>query len=163
MDVTPPPLYANIVHREEIECPISALQQSFGVDPDQPPPEVIGEEVTNIILTNNVFEFEGQCYLQLQGCAMGTKCAPAYASIFMGHVEKTLHAMAGNKVLLWRRFIDDIFLIYGGNREEFDRYMVDINSIHSTIKITSECSPDQVTFLDTTVYKGVRVSDRVEC
>eukprot|EP00731_Ephydatia_muelleri_P005456 Em0002g1632a len=120
-------LVTNFVKREGIECPVSALQQSFGVDPDQPPPEVIGEEVTNIILTNNVFEFEGQCYLQLQGCAMGTKCAPAYASIFMGHVEKTLHAMAGNKVLLWRRFIDDIFLIYGGNREEFDRYMVDIN------------------------------------
>ena len=153
IDVTS--LYTNIVHKEGIECSVSALQQSYGVDPDQPPPEVIGEMI-NIILTNNVFEFEGQYYLQLQGCAMGTKCAPAYASIFMGHVERTLQAMAGDKVLLWRRFIDDIFLIYGGNREEFDRYMVDINGIHPTIKFTSECSPDQVTFLDTTVYKGER-------
>ena len=34
--------------------------------------------------------------------------------------------------------------------------MVDINGIHHTIKFTSECSTDQVTFLDTTVYKGER-------
>ena len=87
---------------------------------------------------------------------MGTKCAPAYASIFMGHVEETLQAMAGDKVLLWRRFIDDIFLVYGGTREQFDQYMAEINGIHPTIKFTSECSNVQVTFLDMAVHKGER-------
>eukprot|EP00731_Ephydatia_muelleri_P027522 Em0019g395a len=153
IDVTS--LYTNIIHREGIECSVSALQHSYSTDPDQPPPEVIGEMI-NIILTNNVIEFEGQIYLQLQGCAMGTKCAPAYASIFMGHVEKTLQVMAGDKVLLWRRFIDDIFLVYGGTREQFNQYMAEINGIHPTIKFTSECSDEQVTFLDVAVHKGER-------
>ena len=87
---------------------------------------------------------------------MGTKCAPAYASIFMGHVEKTLQTMAGDKVLLWRRFIDDILLVYGGTREQFDQYMAEINGIHPTIMFTSECSDEQVTFLEVAVHKGER-------
>ena len=146
-------LYTNIIHwGEGIECLVSALQHLYGTDPDQPPPEVIGEMI-NVILTNNVIEFEGQIYLQLQGCAMGTECAPAYASIFIGHVEEMLQAMAGDKVLLWRRFIDDIFLVYGGTREQFDQYMVEING---AIKFTPECSDDKVTFLDMAVHKGER-------
>ncbi|KAL5463420.1 hypothetical protein EMCRGX_G032315 [Ephydatia muelleri] len=84
---------------------------------------------------------------------MGTKCAPAYASIFMGHVEKTLQTMAGDKVLLWRWFIDDILLVYGGTREQFDQYMAEINGIHPTIMFTSECSDEQVTFLEVAVHK----------
>ena len=47
-------------------------------------------------------------------------------------------------------------LRYRGEREQFDQYMVNINQIHPTIKFTSECSPQQVTFLDLTVYKGER-------
>ena len=59
-------------------------------------------------------------------------------------------------MLLWRRFIDDILLAYGGTREQFDQYMVEINGIHPTIKFTSECSDEQVTFLDVAVHKGER-------
>eukprot|EP00731_Ephydatia_muelleri_P007413 Em0003g1661a len=80
----------------------------------------------------------------------------------MGHVEKTLRTMAGDKVLLWRRFIDDIFLVYGGTREQFDQYMAEINGIHPTIKFTSECSDEQVTFLDVAVHKG-RLSKKLKC
>ena len=154
IDVTS--LYTNILHTEGIDCAISALQQAYERDPDHPPPTVIGEMI-KIVLMNNVIEFEGHFYLQIQGCAMGTRLAPSYASIFMGHMEVTLQAMAGaERILLWRRYIDDIILFYRGEREQFDQYMVNINQIHPTIKFTSECSPQQVTFLDLTVYKGER-------
>lgn len=66
---------------------------------------------------------------------MRTRCAPSYASIFMGHMEETLQTMAKEGiVLLWTRYIDDIFLIYGRNREQFASYLTDINRIHPTIK-----------------------------
>ena len=62
IDVTS--LYTNIIHwGDGIECSVSALQHLYGTDPDQPPPEVIGD----VILTHNVIEFEGQIYLHLQG------------------------------------------------------------------------------------------------
>ena len=37
-----------------------------------------------LILTLSNFVFSGTNYLQKKGCAMGTKCAPSYANIFMG-------------------------------------------------------------------------------
>ena len=157
IDVTS--LYTNIPHGEGINCSVSALQKSYDLDPDQPPPQVIGEMI-NVVLSNNVIEFEGRHYLQLMGCAMGTRCAPSYASIIMGHVEETLQTMAGEGlVLFWRRYIDDIFLVYGGEREQFDSYRADINKIHPTIKFTAECNSDQATFLDITAYKGERFKE----
>ena len=44
-----------------------------------------------LILTLNNFIFNCKTYLQIKGCAMGTKCAPTYANIFMGMFEKKLH------------------------------------------------------------------------
>ena len=46
-----------------------------------------------------------QFYLQIQGTAMGTKMAPAYANLFMGKLEDHLNNLAPNH---WKRFIDDI-------------------------------------------------------
>ena len=40
-------------------------------------------ELIEIILKKDVFEFDNKYYLQIQGTAMGTKMAPAYAYPFM--------------------------------------------------------------------------------
>ena len=148
-------LYTNIIHEEGIQQAIQALHSTYNVDPDQPPPEIVGE-MLKFILTNNVFEFEGQPYLQLQGCAMGSKCSPSYACLFMGNLELQLQSMGGNKILLWLRYIDDIFLIWNGSQTEFNLYLEEINKIHRTIKFTAECSDKEINFLDTTLYKGSR-------
>ena len=39
-----------------------------------------------LTLTNSVFNCKK--YLQIQGCAMGTICALAYANIYMDHFER---------------------------------------------------------------------------
>ena len=62
-------------------------------------------------------------------------------------------------MLFWQRYIDDIFLVYGGEQEQFDSYLADINKIHPTIKFTAECNSDQATFLDVTAYKGERFKE----
>ena len=41
-----------------------------------------------LILTLNNFVFNNHFFLQTKGCEMGTKCAPTYANIFMGHFEE---------------------------------------------------------------------------
>ena len=87
---------------------------------------------------------------------MGTKMAPAYANIFMGNLEEQLLSEGSDKILLWKRFIDDIFVIWNGSEAEFKSYMETINALHSTIKFTHECSAHEITFLDVTLYKGSR-------
>ena len=153
IDVTS--LYTNIRHEDGIEATVEALHATYAKDEDQPPPEVIGD-MLRFILTHNVFEFEEKYFLQLQGCTMGSKCSPSYACIYMGLVEKTLQFLGGEKIALWKRYIDDIFVIYNGSKDEFACFMSQINTLYDTIKFTYECDFQQLNFLDTTVYKGSR-------
>ena len=44
-------------------------------------------KMAEFVLKNNYFEFTGKFKKQLSGTAIGTKFAPAYASIFMNEVE----------------------------------------------------------------------------
>ena len=103
-------LYTNIPHLDGKTAAVQFLSQIEDPDPRQPPSEVIGELI-DIVLQNNVFEFDGKFYLQRQGTAMGTKMAPAYANIFMGNLEPTLQAEGQKNILIWKRFIDDIFIV----------------------------------------------------
>ena len=111
----------------------------------------------NLVLKNIVFEFNEQFYLQIQGTAMGTKMAPAYANLFMGKLEEHLLHLAQDHIHTWNRFIDDIFTIWTGTKTEFEQYLHTINNqIHQTIKFTHEISDTELTFLDITLYKGDR-------
>ena len=82
-------------------------------------PEVLAQ-LTEIVL-NNVFEFN-EYYLQIQGTAMGTKMAPAYANLFMGKLEEKLRELGEPNILIWKRFIDDIFIIWSCSESEFTMY-----------------------------------------
>ena len=147
-------LYTNIPHDEGKRFAMEALANSDPT-PGQPPPEVIGELI-DLVLKNNIFEFDGKHYLQIQGTAMGTKMAPAYANLFMGKIEDQLRSIGGDNILLWKRFIDDIFLVWTGTEDELRMFLSDINKVHRTIQFTWEISHSEITFLDTTLYKGPR-------
>ena len=110
----------------------------------------------NLVLKNNVFEFNEQFYLQIQGTAMGTNMAPAYANLFMGKLEQLIN-LAPNHIHTWKRFVDDTFIIWTETTAEFEEYMHTINQIHPTIKFTHEVSDMELTFLDVTLYKGDRL------
>ena len=50
----------------------------------------------------------------------------------------------------------ELFVVYDGTTSEFETYMAEINLLYDTIKFTHEASFEEVSFLDTTVYKGPR-------
>ena len=103
-------LYTNIPHEEGIQNVLHFLtnHEECYKHPEQSNPEILGE-LMNLVLKNNVFEFNDQFYLQKQGTAMGTKMAPAYANLFMGKLEEHLLHLAQNHIHTWKRFIDEIF------------------------------------------------------
>ena len=84
MDVTS--LYTNIPHSDGIKACEEAWDER---DIKDPPTQTLVKLLTLVLKCNN-FEFNGQHYLQVQGTAMGTKMAPAYANMFMGRLEKQL-------------------------------------------------------------------------
>ena len=90
---------------------------------------------------------------------MDTKMAPAYVNLFMGKLEKKLKELDKPHIMLWKQFIDDIFVIWTGSTSKFTTYMTNINQMHPTIKFTHELSETELTFLDVTLYKGESLAE----
>ena len=111
--------------------------------------EVPVEFLTNLlenVLSSNIFEFDKMLFRQAIGTAMGTPCAVSYANIFMSKIDSLLTDLGksvNNNVspfLAFKRFIDDIFLIFCGNVEQLELFLSQINQIHPTIKFTAQYS-----------------------
>ena len=108
-----------------------------------------------LILTLNNFIFNGKNYLQLSGVAMGTKCAVIYANLFMSHFEDVhIYQLLANHCPFYKRFIDDIFLLWNGSEDELKAFLEQLNQLHPTIKFDAHYSKTSVEFLDTKVYKS---------
>ena len=68
------------------------------------------------IMRNNIFEF-GDCYfLQLLGTAMGTSAAVIWSTLYYAcHEVHIILPKHGHHLLYFKRFIDDVFVIWTGN------------------------------------------------
>ena len=75
-------------------------------------------ELAHVVLKNNFFEFNGDFYQQLRGTAIGTKCTPSYAILFLAALEGKLLAEVQNKGWVWLRYIDDVFIIWQRGEEK---------------------------------------------
>ena len=75
---------------------------------------------------------------------------------FMAKVETEILNQSALKLLIWKRYIDDIFSLWTLNREEILQFIEQANKHHPTIKFTAEISETETTFLDTNIYKGER-------
>ncbi|XP_070189013.1 uncharacterized protein [Littorina saxatilis] len=143
-------LYTNIPHSDMK----TAIKEELDSRPqgDRPPTETI-VKVADHVLTNNVFTFEEEVYQQIHGTAMGTPMAPSVANLFMAALERKLFQQSPVPVNseLWRRYIDDIFMLWTGTDDDLDTFLKHINSLHPTIKFTHHSSLERVSFLDISV------------
>ena len=120
-------LSTNIPHKEGIHTCRKALESHTNTHLTEPICDLI-----RMILTMNNFEFENNHYLQLHGTAMGTKIAPAYTNLFMGDLQQKISAQSRLKPLVWRRYIDDIFMIWPHWEEKLNEFVNLLNSSHET-------------------------------
>jgi len=142
-------LYTNMLHDRTLSC----IKERFKTFPDKLRPDKYLMKLLEITLKNNDFNFYGKNYLQTCGTPMGKVYAPALANIYM--LEFDDKAINGFKIkpMLFFRYLDDIFFIWTGNKEELLEYETYLNSLIPGIKITLEYSKTTANFLDTTVYK----------
>eukprot|EP00731_Ephydatia_muelleri_P007499 Em0003g1747a len=102
-------MYTNIPIDEGNRAAIRALE-NMKCATDIPDMTVM-KELLDMITHNNVFEFNGEHYIQIRGVPMGNIMAPSYSGIFMGELEKKLIEPDAEKIKLWVRYIDDIFML----------------------------------------------------
>ena len=82
---------------------------------------------------------------------MGTSLAPTYGNLSMDKFETKALAHYPLKPLIWKRFIDDIFMVWPHGEDQLNKFDDYLNGIHNTVKFTHEASKYEVNFLDTTV------------
>ncbi|XP_068684342.1 uncharacterized protein [Montipora foliosa] len=152
MDVTS--LYTNIPQDKGITTVCKAYEAFY--NRNIPIPTNSLREMLQLILGENSFSFNGRNYLQTHGTAMGTKMAVAFANIFMSEVETEILKASDIKPLQWKRYIDDVFSLWGCERDKIQLFINKANKHHPTIKFTAEISEKEINFLDTTIFKGER-------
>ena len=134
-------LYTNI-------CPLEGIEEVRKLLSEREDISVPTEFLCRIleqVLTANIFEFDQKLFLQKIGTAMGTVCAPPFANIFMRKIDILLRNLAQNltknkedPIRLYRRFLDDIFIVWRGSVEDLQEFLEEMNKIHPTIKFTAE-------------------------
>ena len=95
-----------------------------------------------LLLKHNLFEFHSSTWRQEIGTAMGVKPAPSYANIYLANrIDKIILEIGNSKkssILLYKRFLDDIFKIFQGTTKELHQLLDEINQIHPTLKFTMQ-------------------------
>ena len=118
--------------------------------------------MANKELSNNVFQFNGQYYIQLKGTAMGTKMAPTYANLFLGYLENRLHKNTASVLTPqtsiyvrenWFRYLDDCFIIWNNELGNIDEFTGILQDLHPDINFKIERNDNEISFLDIKVIK----------
>ena len=133
-------MYNNFPHREGIETIIQHIKINMALLPENCPQPGTIQSFLDIILANNRFQYDDMFFQQIMGTAMGTICAPPYASIFMHKIENQILNHAPHSILFWRRFIDDCFLIFTHGEDKLLEVLAFMNVMHPTIKYTFKYS-----------------------
>ncbi|XP_078370299.1 uncharacterized protein LOC144654063, partial [Oculina patagonica] len=143
-------LYTNIPHNEGI----NACRQFLDTR-DRNTITVGTEKICDLIrmiLNCNNFTFNDKHYLQIHGTAMGTRMAPSCANLFLAKFETDALSRAPYQPHTWWRYIDDIFMIWTHSIDDLHAFTSYLNSIHPTIKFTSNYSLTSIPFLDVNVF-----------
>jgi len=149
LDVTS--LYTNIPHEDMEEALLHFMIKHESAT--RPPSDTVIKAARHV-LANNYFLFEGQCYKQIQGTAMGTPMAPTGANLFMGLFEERLLADCPWTVSpdRWKRYLDDIFLLWTDSDDDLNSFFTWLNSRHSSIQFTMNNSSTTISFLDLQIH-----------
>ena len=99
------------------------------------------------------FLFNDKWYKQKDGVAMGSPLAPTLASIFMQSFENIIDQFTGSKPLVYKRYVDDIFLIFE-KEDQVKPFLDYMNGIHPNIKFTMEFEQqNKISFLDVLIKR----------
>ena len=108
-------------------------------------------QLLEVVLTKNNFDFNNRHYLQVGGTAMGTRLAPSYANLFMDYFERKHVYTYRIQPLLWRRYIDDIFMLWTSSVQELQNFIDHLNNCIPSINFETNISESEINFLDVKV------------
>ncbi|CAJ0946010.1 unnamed protein product [Ranitomeya imitator] len=145
-------LYTCIDHQRGIAAVQWFLTEHTDFSPDQ---LQFCVDLLSFVLHKNFFMFGDQYYIQRTGTAMGSNMAPPYANIFMAAFEETYvytHPLFQTHSVYWKRYIDDVFMIWRGGEDLLLRFVSDINTCVPNLSFSMQKSNVSINFfLDTMI------------
>ena len=117
-------------------------------------------QFSRLVFENNFLksEFSDDIFHQTFEIAMGTPFAVTAANAFMYYLEKDLVTQFSRNLLLYKRFIDDIFFIWEGPKETLLKFLSYLNNQNDRIKLTYVIDQSSISFLDLFLYKDANFS-----
>ena len=100
-------------------------------------------KLARFVLENNYIECKGidGFFLQKIGTAMGTDFSVLYATIFMIWLETPIINEFQQHIKLYKRYIDDIFIIWSGSYIELCSFRTRFNNANGNIKLEWQAIP----------------------
>ena len=155
-------LYSNISH----ELGLKAINYWLNKYPNECSKRFNNNFITEsilFILKNNTFLFDDIFYRQSMGTAMGTKFAPAYATLVIGYLEELLYEklytifppdISNYIIQNWRRYLDDCFIIWQNSKNDLEKFYNLLNNLDHNINFTMDFSESELPFLDVLIVKN---------
>ena len=103
-------------------------------------------------MTLNNFVFNCKKLVTDKSLCHGPICAPAYDNVFLDLLKENIYPFLGGLLLSYLRFIDDIFFISTGSKDQLITFLNDLNTKHNSIKFEYKISQSNIFNLDTEVY-----------
>ena len=132
-------MYSNIPLQEGLD----AFEEVLEAREDKTIPTEFVMKLVKLVMMKNIFTFNNQHWLQLLGTSMGSRVSPSWANLFYGVLEKKILQNCPQHlkqhIFLWKRFIDDMLVIFTGSWEQFEEFFEYLNSTHPTIKYDEPC------------------------
>ena len=152
-------LYTNIPHDDGItavENFIKNKMHAVKFPKNLPPiiPTVFLSKLLRIVLNSSSFVFGERVFHQKFGTAMGVRCAPVYANLFMGAIDENICNEFSQNIVIYKRFIDDILIIFTGSQSELDNLKKYMNTLNNNIKFTFNTSSTSIDFMDITLIRN---------
>lgn len=104
------------------------------------------------ICDNNYFQYGDLLFKQKRGIAMGTNAAVNLANIYLARFYDP-NIVKNKKVKFFKRYIDDIFIIYNNHEDTLTSDLEIWNKLIRDIKITYEFNDKTINFLDVTIFQ----------
>ena len=98
---------------------------------------------------------QGSFFEQKEGAPMGLSLSVVLANAYVEHLEETVLNSTPLKPSVWRRYVDDTFILWPHGEEALQEFHARLNSFCPSIQFTLEREVNnQLPFLDTMVSKS---------
>ena len=109
------------------------------------------------IINQNYFEHENDWFQPEKGIAMGSPISSIIAEIYLQHIEQTYikHWIESKEIIYYKRYVDDILIIYDINHTNEQKISQYINKIDENLQFKPTIEErNKISYLDLTIHRN---------